>query len=256
MIPPKGFRSTLHPLRHTLNYAAGLSIGTADKNSTMFTLVKNYKTVTDPATTIVNPKATDFDVETGAICAPMSIIDKLSLTMHFSFTKNSATVDLLQQFKFSWTPIFFSFPEKLDAKDQESNLTVAQILELTKDATQEDVTPMWSNVDLSTVGTSDRLHPASSVNLVEAYTIMNLTTDTKMESVAFDAAKFYDALKYYTNKGALKACMGRTRHESLSFGRRQLTVHINKFDRDDVSMFSTPAIFKFNFRIYRFLRII
>jgi len=229
MIPPKGFGKTLHPLFHRLVYGAGLSHITGNVNSTMFTLVKNYKSTVSPETLNTNPKHADFiETENGAICIPNSIIDKLKLSMTFSLTKNAVT-DGFRQLKVTWFPIFFSFPEKLDAADDKTTATVKSILELTSDSVEEDVTPLWSGTKLSVVGASDRIHATSNINFNEVFGTMNLTTNTTMESVAFDSTEMFKAIRYFTNKGALKACMGRMRHITLSENHLNHNVFIDKF---------------------------
>jgi len=231
MIPPAGFKATLYPLRHKFGYSAGLSFVTETMNSTMFTLVKNYKTAGPAADIIVNPSNALFEVETGAICAPMSIIDKLKLTLRFNLTDHGNATNKIKNCSLSWTPIFFSFPEKLDAADDKTTDTVAAILSLTKDATNEDITPAFAT-KLPVDGTSDLTHPISTANLTESAAILNLTTDLTMEGVPFNQDRFFNALRYYTNKGALKACIGSTRNVKLSStgqGSISKTFHINKF---------------------------
>ncbi len=229
MIPPKGFRTTLYPLRHRFHYSCGMSLATAAENSTILTLVKNYTdALNKPSTIVVNPMNDLFETETGAICAPMSIIDKLKLTLKFSITRNVLVANSQKALKFSWMPIFFSFPEKLDAADDKSSDTVATILSLTKDATKEDITPAFAT-KLDTNGDSALSHPVSSANFTEVFGTLNLTTNTGMEGVPFDKNRFHEALTYYTNKGALKACIGATRNVSLSLNHLTQTFFVNKF---------------------------
>ncbi len=229
MKPPAGFHQTLYPLRHRLMYSCGLSTVSATQNSTLLTLVKNYKTVVAPELVVVNPSNPAFEVDEGAICSPMSIIDRLKMHLSFDLTNDATLTDLVHHLKLTWMPIFFSFPEKLDAADDKTTTTVKAILELTSDATEEDVTPLWSNVDLDTTGPAEKNHPVSTANLAEVFGLMNLTTNTAMESVAFNSGEFYKALRYYTNKGALKACIGKTRTVHLSPERRHTSFHIDKF---------------------------
>ncbi len=227
MIPPKGFKSTLYPLRHKLKFSVGIDSGAAAKNSTIFTLVKNYKSANAATVVDVNPSHASFDTETGAICGKMSIIDRLKLTLKFNLTRAFLGVNN-NSLAIQWTPIFFSFPEKLDATDDETTDTVATILSLTKDATEEDITPAFST-KLPIVATASLVHPTSSVNFTEVFGTLNLTTDTTMEGVPFNKDRFHNALKYYTNKGALKACIGQTRFMMLTSKNPEKTYHINKF---------------------------
>ncbi len=229
MRPPPGFEEQLYPLRHEVDYSFGLSATSAAQNSTICTLVKNYKTVLDATTHDVNPKHASFVTDKGAVCQPMSIIDKLRLVIKINLTHDGFVTNQIQTIKCMWMPIFFSFPEKLDATDEKSTDTVAEILDLTKDATEEDVTPTWSTTKLDVSGVTELAHPVSTVNLAEVFGLMNLTTDTTMESTPFNNQTFHRALKYYTNKGALKACIGQTRHVTLDRNHMNKTFFIDKF---------------------------
>ncbi len=231
MIPPRGFKSELYPLRHRIIYSFGLSLAGSTINSAMATLVRHYKTVLQaPSLIEVNPHNTLYDEETGAVVQKMSIIDKLRLSIKFNMTENCKDgIDAIWNFKFLWRPIFFSFPEKLDAVDDDTSTDVKTILQLTKDATEEDIVPI-STAKLPVVGTSDLSQPLSTVNLSEvATTHYNMTTDATMEGLAWDETLFQDAIRRYTNKGALKACVGRTRHVILSSTKPWANVYLDKF---------------------------
>lgn len=239
MIPPSGFKAEMYPLRHRFQYSAGLSAVTGSMNSTMFSLVRNYKGSNPTNAIEVNPHNSAFLVETGSICGKMSIIDKLKLTLMFNLTNNSTTDrsetssgtftgDGIQSLKLQWFPIFFSFKEKLLATDEVTTTSVGSILELTNDATQEDITPAYGN-KLPVLGASDKTCPVSTVNLTETKEILNITTDLTMEAVPFNMTTLFSALKYYTNKGALKASMGQIRTVVLTKSNPHRTVHIEKF---------------------------
>jgi len=227
MIPPRGFEAEKYPLRHKLNFGAGLSLQTGTMNSVFFPLVKNYKTLTTgPAGVFVNPHHTNFEVDEGAICAGMSIISNLRMSLKFSYSKvaqdNASTIHVL------WRPIFNSFPEKLDAADEKTTTTVASILQMTKDATEEDITAITTN-NLDVTASSDRLHPVSTAYITEAFTHLNMTTDLIMEDIPWNEETFQTAIRYYTNKGALKTCVGKTRHFTLDNQHRIKNYFIRKF---------------------------
>ncbi len=214
---PPGLKAMEHPLKHKFRFSFGLSANLGAANSALIPLIKNYKTVTSPTTTKVNPKNAGIDLETGAVCAPMSIIENLTLTMSFTGL-NVQTTDELRSVKFNWMPIFGSFGEKWDADDTgASGGTVAAMLQLTKDVTQEDMTPITTN-KLKVLGTADTLHPVSTVNLVEVYnTHLNMTTDLAMEDCPFNQTAFFNLMQYGTNKGALKACVGKIRYGQVGY---------------------------------------
>ncbi len=226
MKTPPGFAQQKQPLFHKFYYAAGLSTVTATKNTASFLIIKNYKGANAPSVVDVNPKHASFDKETGAICNPMSIIDRLQIKLNFSFIENTTPPGA--PVKVWWQPIFFSFPEKLDAADDLSSTTVATILQLVKDATQEDVTPLFNNVKHSIVGGSDRTHPVTTTNLTETFGILNMDTDLTSEGVTWDDDLLQNALKYYTNKGALRACIGRRRFMTLSDNHINQSYFIDK----------------------------
>ncbi len=228
MIPPAGFKAEMYPLRHRFNYRFGLSAESPEQNSTIITLVKNYGAVVAADTVDVNPHHASFDTETGAICQPMAIIDKLKLVLNFDMGKVTHTTDHIKSLKLSWMPIFFSFVEKLDAQDEKTNVTVKSILNLTTGSAEEDVTPAFSD-KLFTDGPSELAHPVTTVNFTELFGTLNLTTNTAMEGVPFNKTTFLTALQYYTNKGALKACVGKTRNMVLTLDHPHKSYFIRKF---------------------------
>ncbi len=241
MIPPRGFKSELYPLRHRLQYAAGLSLTTANINSVFFTILRHTNDVIagTPGSIIVNPHNTGYVTDAGAAVAKMSIIDKVRISLKFNMTSmcNPRTEtaagtfanDGIEHLHLTWRPVFFSFPEKLDAADDDTGTTVATILGLLKTAAQEDVVPITTN-NLPVIANSDKPQPMSTVNIAEIYSDYNMTTDTIMEDHPWDEDLFQEAMQRYTNKGALKACVGRTRHVHLTRGKNPYkTFYMDKF---------------------------
>ncbi len=240
MIPPKGFHTQLYPLRHRLEYSFGLSLVTGTMNTVVATLIRHTSDViaNTPKIIVVNPHNTLYVKDAGPAVQKMSIIDRLTLSMKFNMTtvnndkaetsSGTFTGDGYRHIHFLWRPIFFSFPEKLDAADDDTSTTVEAILALTKDATFEDVVPLTTN-KLPTGGPSDMVQPTSSVNIIEVFGDYNLTSNITMEDHVFDEALLQEALMRYTNKGALKACLGRTRHVHLTTNRPHHNVFIRKF---------------------------
>ncbi len=239
MIPPQGFKNELFPLRHRIIYSFGLSMKTATQNSAFCTLVRHTNDLVTgvPANISTNPHNSGLDVETGPAVVKMSIIDKLTLSIKFNMTEvtgmgefaSSSFGDSLKHIKLLWRPIFFSFPEKLTAADDTGGGTVAAILALTSVDAQEDVVPLTTN-KLPTIGNSDLSHPLSSTNIVEVgVDDYNMTTDATMEDHVWDETLFQNAIRRFTNKGALKACVGRTRHVNLTENFPFKNFYISKF---------------------------
>ncbi len=240
MIPPRGFASQVYPLRHRLIYSIGLSYFTATQNSVFLTLIRhtNDVIVNTPKTIVVNPHNTNYVTDNGPAVQKMSIIDRLKFSLRFNMTplcndKNetaSSTFagDGIRHLHITWRPYAFSFPEKLDAADDDTGTTVAAILGLTKDATFEDVVALTTN-KLPTAGPSELNQPVSSVNIAEVFGDYNMTTNVAMEDHPWDEDLFQEAITRYTNKGALKACVGRTRHVHLTRDRPFKNFFVDKF---------------------------
>jgi len=278
MIPPRGFEMERYPLRHRLIYSFGLSVRTGTMNSACTQLIHSTSDMDAESSAIkVNPHNSAYVSDGGAVVRQMSIIDKLRLSIRINMTDNCNdraetasgvfTGDGIKHIKLLWRPIFFSFPEKLDAADDDTTTTVAAILGLTKDATNEDVVPLTTN-KLPVIGTSDLFQPLSTVNQTQVIADLNYTTDASMEDHVWDEDIFQDALRRYTNKGALKACIGRTRYVNLNrnnpyysfyaekwvprpirrvvpYGFFAIQFHlpmINEIDQDYMSNICTPSV--------------
>ncbi len=243
MIPPSGFEQEKFPLRHRLTHSFGLSLALDSLNTALLPIVMGSKdTDVLPDTIQVNPHNSAFEEDAGPLCAQMSIIDRMRISIKFSMTHHCSpahhssgtstsevfTGDDIPVFNFLWRPIFNVFPEKLDAADDDTTTTVAAILGLTKDATNEDVVPLTTN-NLPTTGPSETPLPVSTVNAVQVFGDYNYTTDLIMEDHVFDEDLLQTALRRYTNKGALRSCIGRTRHVTLTRAQPYKNFYIDKF---------------------------
>ncbi len=243
MRPPKGFENEKYPLRHRLIHSFGLSLGDQNRNTACIPLVMSSTDMAGLANTIiVNPHHEDYVSDTGPLVRQMSIIDRLRISIKFTMTalcepahhsSGTSTNELfsgedIPAFNFLWRPIFNVYPEKLDAADDDTGTTVAAILGLTKDSTFEDIVPLTTNKLPS--GSPNILNqPMSSVNDVQVFGDYNLTTNIAMEDHVFDEDLLNDALRRYTNKGALRSCLGRTRHVTLTRKNPFKNFYIDKF---------------------------
>ncbi len=251
MRPPKGFESEKYPLRHKLLYACGLSPSSDNINSVLMPVVMGSKDAAGvplqlPSTIKVNPHNPAFEQETGPLVQQMSIIDRMRISLKFTMTHYCADAHLssgtagpnfddgvyvgddVRAIKFLWRPIFNVYPEKLDAADDDTGDTVAAILGLTKDATNEDIVPVTTN-DLPSAGASELVQPMSTANGSQVFGDFNLTTNTIQEDHVHDEDLLQKALQRYTNKGALRSCLGRTRHVTLTTNRPYVNFYIDKF---------------------------
>ncbi len=250
MRPPKGFENEKYPLRHKIEHSLGLTLGTDDENTVLLPLVMSSLDMAsdDPETIVVNPHNTAFVQDTGPLVRQMSIIDRLTISLKFAMTDecgpthvishtfsgsptaltaSAFTGDDIPAFKFIWRPIFNVYPEKLDAADDDTGTTVAAILGLTKDATFEDIVPLTTN-KLNVNTNISKNMPMSAVNDIQVLGDYNMTSNTSMEAHDFDEDLLQDALRRYTNKGALRSCLGRTRHVTLTRQRPFANFYIDK----------------------------
>ncbi len=242
MRPPRGFENEKYPLRHRLIYAGGLGIVSDNANTILMPIVHSSLDVDqEPRTIKVNPHNVNYVEDAGALVQQMSIIDRMRISLKFNMTSEclprrhiSGTStnevfggDGIGALTFLWRPIFNVYPEKLDAADDDTGTTVAAILALTKDATNEDVVPI-TTTKMPQAGPSDKVQPVSTVNAVQVFGDYNLTTDTKLEDHVFDEDLLQAALRRYTNKGALRSCFGRTRHVTLTTARPFANFYIDK----------------------------
>jgi len=239
MIPPRGFASELYPLRHRFEYAFGMNIQDEDNNSGMMTIIRSTASIdTAPKDIVVNPHHASYVKDPGTVVQKMSIIDKLTMSLQFNMTdacldrrETASGVfsgDGIQALKFLWRPFFWSFKEKLEATDDDTGTSVKTILGMTLDTTNKTCHPLTTN-DFPIAGGSDLLQPMSTINQAEVIGDLDMTTNTVMEDHPWDEDLFQEALMRYTNKGALKACVGRTRHVTLSRRNPYKNFYIDKF---------------------------
>ncbi len=215
--PPRGLKAMEYPLKHRFDYSFGLSGATGTMNSAWVTLVRHSTDATQAnvKTILVNPANSSQDVETGPLCTKHSIIQNLKviISMNKSVT-NSTTAPI----KIMWTPFFASFVEKYDVADDDTGVTVLSVMQFSKGESEEDIVPLTTN-KLPVDGNSDKSHPLSTVNAVEAFdTTYNMSTNATMEDTPFDMEVFQTLRQHGSAniRGALNAMLGRTRRFSFT----------------------------------------
>jgi len=247
MRPPKGFENEKWPLRHRLVYGCGLSVGSTTLRTIFMPIVMSSSDVdVVPNTIQVNPHNSAFEEDTGPLCAQMSIIDRMRISLKFvlsdfcqpshiaspgtagaNFDDATYIGDDIPAINFLWRPVFNVYPEKMDAADDDTGTTVAAILGMTKDATNEDIVAITTN-KLNVSGPAELNHPVSTVNAVQVFGDYNMTTNVAMEDHIFDEDLLQAALRRYTNKGALRSCLGRTRHVTLTRNKPYANFYLDK----------------------------
>ncbi len=254
MRPPKGFEQDKNPLKHKLVMNTTLNMGNENQNTTILPVVMHSNEMDVAASTIqVNPHNSGFEIDAGPLCREQSIIDRMRISLKFNMTDHCGLTHLsnssytfsgsptaltaqtatyvgdnIPALKFLWRPIFNVYPEKMDAADDFTSTTVAAILGMTKDATFEDIVPITTN-KLPGIAPGTTLMPVSTVNAVQVIADYNYTSDFNPEDHVWDEDLLQTALRHYTNKGALRSCLGRTRHVTLTRNKPFANFYIDKF---------------------------
>ncbi len=191
--------TTWYPRPHesvmATNFNIGFGAGTAD--TTIFPAIMYDEGKGDPASYNANPDHASFASTGEPNCYPESRIEKVFCEVEVWMTLPGIETDKLRALRYAFMPIFTSF-EDIDAKDEKSGDTIGTILELQTESTDRQCYPLWTGTDMSTLGYNDDL-PTN---------VPGLTTNQVIESVAFDAQKYYDCLQYYSNAGKMKKCQG------------------------------------------------
>ncbi len=165
----------------------------------------------------VNPKHSNFAVETGTLINMDSQVQFIDVRMTMQLSKLAFATDQLQGVRIKYMAVFGSFGENWVAADETGSETLLTILELTKDDTDKAIRPLWTNVNL---GAEEDI-PLSTVNDTgEAFGDWGLTANASLETVAFDEQTYFDALHYYTIKEKLRTLTSGMRSVILGRGGR------------------------------------
>ncbi len=210
--PPKGYESSDYPLPHNFLYQGGLGLDGTSKNATYFPLIVGDKGLVNSDLVNANPEHGSFAEATTPYCYKNSTVPRMMVSFSATLSKVAIETDKLQVVKGFWFPVYTAFKNRLDAEDQKSGNTTAEILEIESEAVGKSVYPLWSAVNMSgpsTVG----IHANATTPL------MGLTTDALWETVDFSSGLLYDALHYYQNRNMLKKMIGPIRKFGLTRDR-------------------------------------
>ncbi len=222
---PSGYRQQDYPMIHQFEYNFSLDVEDETKNSTIVSLFKNHL-MTAVETREVNPSHANFAEDAGTACFSGSIIPKLSVGFTAKMDQAAFDIDSIEHMMFKWMPIYTAFLTSLDAENNGTPASdIETILELQHNTSKKKTHPLFTGTDLMQVSGQ----PLSDVNDTETFTGMGLTTDDKIESVAFDEQAFWDAKSYYSNKGMLNKVTGQFHKVYLDYHRKPYTYFSNNF---------------------------
>ncbi len=228
--PPRGYSIQESPLPHTFEYQFALDMEANALQSTMITLFRAQELAGVEAIE-VNPAHPSFAEDTGSACFMGSIVPRVSVQIFAKMSQTAFEIDAIEHMKFKWMPIYISFLNSLDAENSGSPASdIETILELTHNIDNKDTHPLYNGSN--EVG--NNLHPLSTVPYAEAFGDVGLAGDAKLEYVGFDENAFWEAKRFYTNKGMLNKVTGSMHTVSLDYHRRPYFFSSNNFTQPAV----------------------
>ncbi len=229
MFPPKGYRQQEYPLYHQFSYNFYLSAENTLADSTIVTLLHTSELGIAPEALEVNPSNATFAEDGGPGIFNGSIVPRIMIKMTAQLGEATVETDKLKYLKFHWMPIYTSFLDNLTAEDDKTAVEVEDILELQHATDNKDTYPLFNGTSM--YSGSDQ--PVSTLPFAETFTTYGLTTDLKLEGVNFDPNLFFQALRYYSNKGMLSKSIGPYKEITVS-EHRPYTYFSNNFTNPKV----------------------
>ncbi len=237
--PPPGYNIRDKPLAHKFAYKFGLGVNVVNATSAMMTFLRTSKNSVDPKTIEVNNRNTSFAKDAGPLICFDSIVQMISISLAVTMTKACIVTDKLEAVKVYHQNIHGAFEDAWTPADEISTTTIADILNVTSDTVNEDVTPEFQGTTLP----AEEDHPLSTVTAAEVFGDYNLTTNAQMENTEkFDIDEYFDALQFYTNGGKLKSLTGPLQSFVLTRNHTIQRIFQQKFTPKSVR-FGNPHMF-------------
>ncbi len=219
---PKNYFSHEYPLVHHCNLQFKLGIDSDTSNSTIVPLFFNDTDLTTgPDNIEVNPENPSYTISTGQALYKDSIVPRLNFSMEIKLSKAAIETDLIRVLKVHWSPMYFAFQDMYNRIDEKTQDEVRDVWEMQMDDTDEIGYPIYNGTDLTILGATNSNNLGTEVK--------GLTTDAKIEGVAFDMAKYYDALQYYQNYNSVKMVNPGGMRVVYPTRDRTVFIHSNNF---------------------------
>ncbi len=216
--PPRGYELEEYSLPHEFRGEFDITPFNETQNSTILPLLlssdKGGDGLSNPSNVEVNPKHSAFAEFAQVTCYNGSIIPNLRLRFSANITEPAYETDKIHRIPLEFMPIYMSFIEKYDSVNQEDGGDIKTLLNLTHSSTNKEGYINWSGTKMA--GFTSNL-PTE---------VPGLTTTQKMESTSWDKNKFWDNMKYGTNRKLLQQCVGNYRR--VMVGRKFPFVYSNR----------------------------
>lgn len=205
--PPPGYARRDKPLPHSFQFKTDINLaaGGTKENNFAETFLRTSKITNDPKTIEVHRRNTSFAKDLGALICFDSMVRLMTVNTTVSLNTLAIDTDKFHAMKFYYQNIHGSYEDSWTPKDTLTTQTIAQILGIVKDATNEDCIPNTSQNKM----VQNKDHPLSTVTASEAFGDYDYLTDAKHEGLlGFDIQEYFDMLQYGTNGGFLKTIAG------------------------------------------------
>ncbi len=166
----------IYPRHHIQRLKFYLDAGLSTKNSVAIPIICSDEGLGDPNLFKANPEHASFIQYKGANCYPDSTISSIFFRCECTLLKATYETSKVHRLKIGCIPIYSSFGDELDKTDNLSSNTVKGLLELTKESTDKQVSPIFVS-GLKTSGNAGYLEMGTDQ--------VGLTTNTLMEYIAF-----------------------------------------------------------------------
>jgi len=207
------------PRSHDSRLSFYLDAESVTQNSTIIPIMHHDEGLGAPSAFSANPENASFGTSSSSNCFVESRVDNIFCEISLSLTKGAIETDKIHSLRIAFMPMALAFSEVYDVTDEVSTADIKTTLELTKESTNREAYPLYSDVKLiekfSGSGTFAAEQPG-------------LTASQVIESVAFDHDIFYDALKYLKISEKMRTVIGGLRWITLTKTRPFARIRIRQ----------------------------
>lgn len=205
-----------YPQPHDIDCQFLISADNSAGNCTIIPCIHHDEAML-PSGKYTHPEHASFAETDESNCCAESKVFGIDAYMRVSLTPAAINTDKLQALRMAFMSIHGAF-EDFDATDELTGISVADVLELTKETTDRQTYPIYTGTDLTVKYTGSSDLGTTGMDFA-------LTTDSKVENVAFDPDLYYDALNYYTISEKLKKVQDGLRWLTLTPNNPTRLIH-------------------------------